>query len=93
LKNPIFFAPYNDIDDEVDDDIDDEVDDDIDDEVDDDIDKIDIDDDVNNVDNDVDDVVGGLTGVGDLGFLRAKAREARTLLSVRQYLYLILMDT
>ena len=39
------------------------------------------DDDVN---DDVDDVVGGLRG-GNLGFLRAQTREARTPLGVRQY--------
>jgi hypothetical protein len=42
----------------------------------------------NDVDDDVvdgvDDVVGGLR-VGDLGFLRAQKREARTPLGVRQY--------
>ena len=33
------------------------------------------------------DVVGGLMGGGDLGFLRAQTREARTPLGVRQYLF------
>jgi hypothetical protein len=44
----------------------------------------DIDDD--NVDGGVDDVVGGLRGGGNLGFLRAQTREARTPLGVRQSL-------
>jgi hypothetical protein len=59
------FAPYNYVDDDIDDDID-EID-----------------------DVDVDNVVGGL-GRGDLGFLRAQTREARTPLGMRQYLFLSL---
>jgi hypothetical protein len=48
----------------------------------------DLDDDIDD-DDDVDDgsdnVVGGLGGGGDLRFLRAQTREARTPLGVRQY--------